>query len=85
MNLDVDLNNVLRKGVDVHETRVGGARKTTELRNKTNIALSDRFVGIWAADTAWNSTKSTDNSTKSVDLVVVRGFESKNKKLKNLP
>lgn len=67
LNLDVDLNQLLRERVDLDETRVDSASKTTEFGDETNITLRDRSVGVGADDTARNSSKVTNDGTKGVD------------------
>jgi hypothetical protein len=71
LDLDIDLSKRLRQRVDLDKTRVDGARKATELGDKTNITLVDGFVGVRAAKTAGNGTESTNGRTKSVDHATI--------------
>lgn len=60
LNLHVDLDKLLRKRVDLHETWVDGAVKATELGDQTDISLADRFVRVGADDAARDGTAATD-------------------------
>jgi len=71
LNLDINLGERFGERVDLDETRVDGARKATELGDETNITLVDGLVGVRAAETAGNSTESTNGRTESVDHAAI--------------
>jgi len=64
---DVDLGNLLGKRVDLDKAGVDGAVETSELGDETNMALVDGLVRVWAADTAWDGSDSSDACTNGVD------------------
>ena len=68
-NLDfhINLDELLRQWIDLDKTRVDCAVEPSELRDQAHITLTDRPVRVGAADAAWNSAKSSNNRTKSID------------------
>lgn len=77
LNLDVDLNQVLRKWVDLDETGVDGARETAKLGDEAYITLADRLIRVGTAKTARNGTQSSNARPKAVDhspIPAVLGF-----------
>lgn len=72
LDLDIDLNELLRKRVDVNETGVDSAGESTELSDQSDVSLIYRLVRVGAANAAWDGSESTHNATKSVDLGGVR-------------
>ena len=74
LDLNVDLHKLLGERVDVDETRVDGACKTTKLGNKTYVALADGLVWVGTDDAAWNSAEGAHAAAEGVDLLrMVRG------------
>lgn len=55
LDLNINLNQLLRQWVDFDKTRVNSSVKTTEFRDKPDISLIDWSIWVWAAETAWNS------------------------------
>jgi hypothetical protein len=68
LDLDINLDKLLGERVDVDKTRVDSAGKSTELSYQANVSLVHGLVRVRAADAAGNSTKGTDDSSKSIDL-----------------
>ena len=71
LNLYVDLDELLRQRVDLHETWVDGAIEATELGDETNVSLADWLVWVGANDAAWDGTAATDERTEGVDYALV--------------
>ena len=71
MDLDIDLNKAFRQGIDLDQTWIDSARKSTEAGDQANITLRDGLVGIRAADAAGNRAEETDAATKSADCLEV--------------
>lgn len=71
LDLDVDLDELLGKWVDLDKARVDGAMEAAKFCNEANIALSNWFVGIRADHAAWNGTKKTDTASKRVDHAAI--------------
>lgn len=63
LDLDVDLDETLRKWVDLDETGVDGLVEAAELGDEADVALVHVLVRIRAANTAWDSTDRTDDGT----------------------
>lgn len=77
LDLDVDLNQVLRERVDLDETGVDGARETAKLGDKSYITLADGLIRVGTAETARNGTESSNARPKAVDhgpIPAVLGF-----------
>jgi hypothetical protein len=68
LDLDIDLDKLLRQRVHVDKTWVDSAGETTELGDQTDVSLIDRFVRIGADEAAWNGAGCTDAAAKGVDL-----------------
>lgn len=67
LDLDVDLEQALRQGVDLDQARVDGLIELAELGDQTDVALVDLLVGVGEADTAGNGAQGSDAGTESVD------------------
>ena len=67
LNLNINLNELFRQWIDLDKTRVDGTVEPPELRDQAHVTLADWPVWIGAADAAWDSTKSSDDGTKSID------------------
>lgn len=67
LNLDINLDEALRKRVDLDEARVNGLVETAELSDKTDIALVHVLVGVWTADATGNGADGTNNGAEAVD------------------
>lgn len=67
LNLDIDLNELLRKRIDLDKTRVDSAVESSKLRDQADIALTDRAVRVGTADAAGHGTKASDDRAKSID------------------
>lgn len=68
LDLHIDGDDLLAEGVDLDETRVDGLVEAAELGDKTNVALLDVLVRVWAEDAAGNGANGTNASAKSVGL-----------------
>ena len=71
LDLNVDLDQTLRKRVDLDETRVDGASEAAEPGDETDITLVDWLVWVRAADTAWECAAGTDDITQDADEAAV--------------
>lgn len=67
LDLDVDLDQALRKGIDLDETWVDGTIEATEFSDQTNVSLRDGFVWIRADDTAGDCAEETDEGAQRGD------------------
>lgn len=67
LDLDVDLDQAFGEGIDLDETRVDGARKSSKASDETDIALVDGLVRVRADDTAGNRTEGADAASEGVD------------------
>lgn len=67
LNLDVDLDNTLRQGVDLDQAGIDSLVETAEFGDEANVALIDILVRIGAANAARDGAKGTDNGTQAVD------------------
>lgn len=56
LDLDVDLDQLFGEGVDLDEAGVDGAVETAEFGDEADVALADGFVGVRAADAAWDGS-----------------------------
>jgi hypothetical protein len=80
LDLDVDLCQLLRDGVNLCQTRVNNLVEFAETGDETHGALGDGLVRVRAADAAGNGSEGTKDVSRgihqaSVDAVVliVRG------------
>jgi hypothetical protein len=60
LNLDVDLDKTLTERIDLDETGVNRAIKSTEFCDETDVTLRDRFVGVRADDATGDGTHSSN-------------------------
>lgn len=60
LNLDVDLDDALREGVDLDETGVDGLVEAAKLGDETDVALVDVLIRVGAADTARNGSQGSN-------------------------
>jgi len=51
LDLNVDLNELLRQGIDLDKTWVDGAVETAKFGNETHVSLGDGLVRVRAYDT----------------------------------
>jgi hypothetical protein len=54
LNLDINLDETFAEWVDLDETGINRAIKSTELGDQTDVTLRDRFVGVRADNTTRN-------------------------------
>lgn len=67
LNLDVDLDEALRKRVDLDEARIDGLVEPAKLGDKTDITLVHVLIGVWTADAAGNCADGANNGAEAVD------------------
>jgi hypothetical protein len=60
LNLDIDLDKTFAERVDLDETGINSAIKSTEFGDQTNVTLRDRFVGVRTDNTARDSAHSSN-------------------------
>jgi len=81
LDLDVDLDKLLRQWVDVDKTWIDGASKTTKLGNEANVALRHGLVWVGTNNAAWNGSSCSNTTTKGVDLVRLDVYVANNHKM----
>ena len=74
LDLDVDLDEALREGVDLDKTWVDGAVEATKLGDETDVSLGDGLVWVWANDAARDGSEGTDAASERVDWGFVRSI-----------
>lgn len=67
LDLDVDLNQALGKGVDLDQTRVDSLVKFAKLRDQTDVTLVHIFVRVRTDNAARNRTQGSNTGTEAVD------------------
>lgn len=67
LDLDIDLDQALRQGVDLDQTGVDCLVEFAELRDEADITLANVLVRVGAADAARNGARGSHAGTKSVD------------------
>lgn len=66
LNLDVDLDEALRKRVYLYKTWINCARKLSELCDESDVSLRDWLVRIGADDAAGNCAEEANSRTKGI-------------------
>lgn len=69
LNLDVHLDELLRKRVDLDQTWIDGAVEATEFGDETDVPLVDGLVRVRADDTAWDGTTETKTAPEVIDYM----------------
>jgi len=70
LNLDIDLDELLRQRIDLDETRIDSSIKSSKFRDQAHVALADRAVRVGAANATGNSTEASDDRTKRIDCAI---------------
>ena len=76
LNLHIDLDQLLRQRIDLHQTRVHSAIEAAELRHQAYIALADGSVWVRAADAAGDGAKGSDDGSEVVDYAEKRTWSA---------
>jgi hypothetical protein len=69
LNLDIDLDEILRERVDIDETWVDSALEATELGDQTDVSLVHWLVWVRAHETTGNRSESADAAAQCVNLL----------------
>lgn len=70
LDLDVDLDQALREGVNLDQARVDGLIELAKLGDESDISLVYVLVRIRADDAAWEGAQGTDTSAERVDYLL---------------
>ena len=77
LDLDVDLDELLRQRVDLDQARVDGAVEAAELGDEADVALADGLVGVGAKDAAGDGAAGADDGSKGVDYEKSRSLATR--------
>jgi len=67
LDLDVHGDEALAEGVDLDEAWIDGLVEAAEFGDQADAALLDCFVGVRAADAAWDRAEGADYDAEGVN------------------